>query len=234
MEMSYIAPLMKYANVKTLLIDFDSVICEVESMDVLFSEALANSPDDEREGILLEIKRITDLGMSGEIPFAESLSKRLALLPPRPAPLLRAVAKIKERLSPSFLSNLPYLLKRDCHILSSGFRQLIEPALAETGFPVENIHCNDIELDSSGVISGVDRRNPLAGNNGKPALAKNLGLAREIVMIGDGFTDYQVAEMSQADYFFGYAGVVRREKVLARADEVVESFDEITALLNLK
>jgi len=223
-----------YTNVKTLLIDFDSVICEVESMDVLFSEALASSPAEERERIIAEIQRITDQGMSGEIPFADSLSQRLALLPARPAPLLRAAATIKGRLSASFLSNLPFLLKLDCQILSSGFRQLIEPALVDTGFPIGNIHCNTLELDAGGVIRGVDRRNPLVGNNGKPMIAKTLGLAREIAMIGDGFTDYQVAEMSQADYFFGYAGVVRRESVLAQADEVVESFDEVVALLRLK
>ncbi len=223
-----------YANVKTLLIDFDSVVCEVESMDILFAELLEKSSDDERQAVLAEIQEITDRGMSGQIPFAESLARRLELFPRRPAPFLRAAAKIKERLSPSFLSTLPFLLKLDCHIISSGFRRLIEPALSETGFPSENIHCNELILDKSGAIVGVDRRNPLAGDHGKPKVVQALNLSREIVMIGDGFTDYQVAEFSQADYFFGYAGVVRREAVLARADEVVSSFDDIVTLLRLE
>ncbi len=223
-----------YSNVKTLLIDFDSVICEVEGMDILCADLLENAPEEERLAIMREAEEITNLGMSGELPFAEALSKRLELLPAKPAPLLRTIAQIKERLAPSFLSNLPHLLKLDCHIISSGFRNIIEPALSGTGFPLEKIHCNDLILDASGVIVGVDRRNPLAGNHGKPKIAKSLNLAREIVMIGDGFTDYQVAEFSQAEYFFGYAGVVRRESVLAKADEVVTSFDEVVNLLNLK
>ncbi len=223
-----------YSKVKTLLIDFDSVICEVESMDILFAEMLEHSSESDRRETLQRIHEITNLGMSGEISFSESLSERLKLLPKRPAPFLRAAGKIKERLSASFLANIPLLFKLDCHIISSGFRRLIEPALDGTGFALEKLHCNDLEINKTGVIVGVDRRNPLAGDNGKPKLAKTLALQREIIMIGDGFTDYQVAEMSQADYFFGYAGVVRRESVLAKADEVVTSFDEVVDLLELK
>jgi D-3-phosphoglycerate dehydrogenase len=46
-------------------------------------------------------------------------------------------------------------------------------------------------------------------------------------MIGDGYTDYEVKEAGKANKFYAFVENVRREKIVKKADKVVESFDEI-------
>lgn len=223
----------KYQKIQSAVIDFDSVICSVESMDLLFESLLANSSPADRESTLRWAKEITDRGMSGEIPFSDSLTKRLDLLPKNPAPLAEVAQSLAAKLSASFLENLASWDISRIQVVSSGFRQLVQPALAAHDFPASQIHCNELIVDASGTILGVDKSNPLAGDDGKSAIVNSLKLNREIVMIGDGFTDSQVAASGAANYFFGYTEFVRREAALTNADEILSDFNRLSELVQL-
>ena len=61
-----------------LVLDFDSTIVTVESLDELAAMALEGRPD--RGEVLARIKAITDAGMDGSLPIDRSLAQRLALL----------------------------------------------------------------------------------------------------------------------------------------------------------
>lgn len=224
-------PDLQYAAVQTLLIDFDSVICSIESLDALFEEMLSEEAIMERERILAEVRSITDLGMNGDIPFSESLKRRLGALPERPAPLDRVARLIAGNINPSFVKNLARWNLRHVHVISSGFRQLITPSLLDMGIDADHIHCNSLILTDDGIISGANPQSPLSHENGKTRIVESLDLQRKIVMVGDGFTDWQVAESGAADYFFAFTGYARRENVVSRAQEVVQDFDQITSLL---
>ena len=43
-----------------------------------------------------------------------------------------------------------------------------------------------------------DKSNPMAYRNGKVKAIKSLGLRGEIIIIGDGYTDYEVKKMGAA------------------------------------
>jgi len=202
-------------------------------MDVLLEALLDGSSQAERESALRLADEITNQGMSGAMPFSKSLEQRLAMLPKRPAPLADVARYLSGRLSESFLIGLKHWDIAKIQVVSSGFRQLVEPALAAHNFPGNQIHCNSLTLDSEGIITGVEKSNPLAGNDGKSTVVKSLNLPREIVMIGDGFTDYQVAASGEADYFFGYKEFVSRESVLANATEVMHDFNALSTLVSL-
>ena len=223
----------RYEDVKSVIIDFDSVICGCESMDLLFEELLRGETETSRQSIIAEVQRITRAGMEGEIGFAESLSSRLKLVPPRPFDLQAVVKRIKESLSATFVANYPHWDPSKISVISSGFRQLIGPPLTEIGMPPERIHCNSLVIDENGIIKGVETDSPLCRDRGKVEVAGALALPRKIIMIGDGHTDWQVAESGQADYFFGYAEHVRRESVLERADEILADFDQLANLVDL-
>lgn len=226
-------PRVKYQDVKSVIIDFDSVICGRESMDLLFDELLRDESAASRQSLVAEVQRITSLGMEGEIGFAESLSLRLGLLPRRPVDLPTIVDRIRKSLSASFVANFPSWEPSKISVISSGFRELIGPPLIEIGIPPERIHCNELVIDESGIIRGVKTDNPLCRDGGKVATARSLDLPRKIVMVGDGYTDWQVAESGQADYFFGYAEFVRRKSVLQRADEILTDFSQLANLIDL-
>ena len=63
---------------KPIILDFDSTLCAVESLDALASIVLTVDPDAQAK--VAEIERLTSLGMSGELPLSESLARRLATL----------------------------------------------------------------------------------------------------------------------------------------------------------
>jgi len=61
-----------------IVFDFDSTILRGEMLEIIAETALKNQPD--KKMIINEINHITNLGMSGEIPFEESLSRRLEMI----------------------------------------------------------------------------------------------------------------------------------------------------------
>lgn len=225
---------VKYPRVRTVVLDFDSTICAVESMDILFDVLLHDQSAGERAFIMDEVKRITDRGMTGEISFDESLDLRLELLPRLPVPFDLIVGRIREHIAPSFLRWLGRADLSRVHVISSGFRQLIAPCLTPLGIAPDHIHTNVLELDRKGAILYVNNESPLAHEGGKPKILESLNLEREIVMIGDGYTDFETADFGAANWFFGYAEFARRERVLAQADEVLQSFDELDALIDIR
>ncbi|MFQ5607683.1 MAG: haloacid dehalogenase-like hydrolase [Candidatus Zixiibacteriota bacterium] len=222
-----------YPRARSVLLDFDSVICARESMDILFEYLLEGSPEEARRAILDEVTRITVAGMNGEIPFSEALRRRLAALPGKPVNFSEIAVSVRACLADTFLRHAPDWNWENIHIVSSGFRQIIQPALSRINVPLDHIHCNDLTVSADGVITGVDPSNPLAGDDGKTRIVRSLQLPREIVMVGDGYTDLQVAQSGEADYFFACVEFVRREPVIEQAAELIEDFAHLTKLLRL-
>ena len=61
----------------TVIFDFDSTIIKLESLEVILKNKLEDCPEK-----MVQIKNLTDKGMSGEINFHESISQRLAIAAP--------------------------------------------------------------------------------------------------------------------------------------------------------
>ena len=72
----------------------------------------------------------------------------------------------------------------------------------------------------------------MAHNNGKINVVKNLNLNGKIVVIGDGYTDYEIKKYGYADIFIAYTEHVDRKKVSKSADYITNSFDQAIKYLN--
>ena len=212
---------------KFFIIDFDSTFTKVEGLDELARIALAGTPN--QESIVAEIKKLTDLGMSGELSFSEALSKRLALLSANKSHIDTLVTFLKENISTSFARNGVFfeLCADQIIILSSGFKDFIVPVATALGVKEENIYANTFTFDTEGNITGADTFNVLAGNGGKVKLVKSLKLNGEVHVIGDGFTDYEIRANGLADVFYAFTENVKRPNVMEKSDHVVKSLDEI-------
>jgi D-3-phosphoglycerate dehydrogenase len=218
---------------KYFIIDFDSTFTKVEGLDELAKIALAGSPN--QESTVAEIKRLTDLGMAGELSFEEALSKRLALLQANKGHIETLVKFLKTKISDSFARNSVFfeLCADQIIILSSGFKDFIIPVATDLGVKEENIYANTFTFDDEGNITGADTTNVLAGNGGKVKLVKSLNLDGEIHVIGDGFTDYEIRANGIAEVFYAFVENVKRPNVMEKADYVVKSLDEILWLNHL-
>ncbi|KUG06941.1 phosphoglycerate dehydrogenase [Solirubrum puertoriconensis] len=210
-----------------IVIDFDSTFTQVEALDELADIALRGRP--EREQVVAQIKALTDGGMDGSVSFSESLRRRIELLPARHEHLHELVQHLHTKVTESIRRNQAFFQQHAdrVYIVSSGFREFIEPVVAEFGIPPEQVLANTFTFDAEGRITGFDPNNPLSQDGGKIRQLHLLGLDdAPVYVLGDGITDYQIREAGLAARFYAFTENVARPAVVAQADEVVPSFDE--------
>ena len=212
---------------KYFIIDFDSTFTKVEALDILCEISLKGS--DRKAAALQKIQEITDLGMLGEISFRESLEQRISALEANKRHLPELVARLSELVSESFKRNREMLkgYSNRIIILSNGFRDFIVPIVEKFGILPENVFANEFIYDEEDNIVGFNKENLLSANNGKPKLIESLGLTGEIHVIGDGYNDYEIKAAGLAKEFYAFTENVSRDKVVAMADHIAPSLDEI-------
>jgi len=211
---------------KNFIIDFDSTFTKVEGLDELAKISLADQNNVDQ--ITAQIKAITDQGMTGEISFRQSLEKRLDLLKANRNHINKLIDFLKDKVSVSVIRNKIFLetYADDIFIVSSGFREFIEPIVIEYGIKPENVYANEFIFDEEGNVIGFDASNPLSKNNGKVKLMSELNLKGDIYVIGDGYTDYEIKKAGFANKFYAFTENVSRDSVIQKADHITPSLDE--------
>ncbi|MFS4418339.1 phosphoglycerate dehydrogenase [Maribacter sp. 2307ULW6-5] len=211
---------------RKFVFDFDSTLTSVEALDVLAEMTLEGRP--ERDAVVRKIQEITNLGIDGEISFTESLERRLKLLHANKKDLYALIGVLKEKISKSIESNKAFFKEyaEDIYVISCGFKEFIDPIVADYNIPSERVFANTFEFDEAGNIIGFDANNVLSKHNGKIACLKQMDLDGEVQVIGDGYSDYVMREAGIADKFFAYTENVHRDKAAANADHIAPNLDE--------
>lgn len=214
-----------------LIIDFDSTFVTVESLDELAHIVLKDNPESAQR--LETIRAITRAGMEGSIPFDESLSKRLKLLNINQKVIHAATIVLAKKVTPSFKRNKQFLMENAQNILiiSGGFYEMIIPIVSEYGILEDQVFANKFVYKGTSRIAQVDSQNIMAQSGEKVAQANALGLAGEIHVIGDGYTDYQIKSEGPAKKFFAFIENIRRNSVCEVADVVLSNIDDYIKFL---
>ncbi|MDB4010697.1 phosphoglycerate dehydrogenase [Polaribacter sp.] len=211
---------------RNYIFDFDSTLTKVEALDILAEITLANNP--RKDAVIQEIIDITNLGIDGEISFTTSLEKRIQLLKANKADLNPLIEALKKQVSKSIESNKAFFeaYANDIYVISCGFKEFIDPIVAEYNIPTERVFANTFEFAADGEIIGFDATNPLSQHNGKIKCLKGMNLSGEVQVIGDGYSDYVTREAGVADTFFAYTENVTRVKTTENADYIAPNLDE--------
>ncbi|MCB9898623.1 MAG: HAD-IB family phosphatase [Planctomycetes bacterium] len=205
-----------------IVFDCDSTLSRIEGI-----ELLAAARPEARD----EIARLTDAAMAGEIALQDVYARRLELLMPKQREISAVAAAYVEHAVPKGreLVNVLHALGKEVRVVSGGLRLAVQPFALWLGVRDERCHAVQVRFDRFGNYLDHDRDSPLTRSGGKLELLRSLPPMRT-VLIGDGMTD---AETRPAiDTFICYAGVVRREAVVALADETVD-VPHLAALLPL-
>ena len=212
---------------KIYIIDFDSTLVTLESLDELARIALAGRPDIDQ--IMAQIENITNQGMSGEIGYDESLDCRLKLFSADRQHIIQLTEILKANISPSLISNIEWFRQsaNSIYIVSGGFEDYIAPVIhgLGLGLPDDRIFANRLTYDDSGNITGYDQSGLLWKPLGKVRQVEALGLSgKQVIMIGDGHTDFEVKANGAADEFWAFTETVSRPQATKDADRVINSF----------
>ena len=211
---------------RTYVFDFDSTLTQVEALDVLAEMTLQDKSN--KDDILQKIQDITKLGIDGDISFTESLEQRIQLLEAKKADLKPLIASLSQKISKSIEENKDFFHSHanDIYVISCGFKEFIDPIVAEYNIPSERVYANTFKFDENETIVGFDETNVLSSHNGKIECLKSLNLGGEVQVIGDGYSDYVMREAGIADKFFAYTENVHREKAAVNADHVTPNLNE--------
>jgi len=206
-----------------VVLDVDSTLAGIEGVDWL---AALRGPA--AEALSAEL---TDKAMRGVIPLEEIYGQRLSSVRPTRAEVEALSRVYVERMAPMARETVACLRKEGVHmtIASGGFLQAILPLAAELGFDAGQVHAVRLHFDDRGEYTGFDESSLLARQYGKRETIARLGLTAPVLAVGDGITDSEIREV--ADAFAVYTGFIRRESVIAKADHVLESFDQLRELV---
>ena len=206
-------------------------------MEELAKISLASHPDRRYRTYL--IAELTERAMKGEIDFAAALSRRLELLRARRAHIDELVARLRRKITPSFVRSFTahgdFWSRQRLFIVSGGFRECIVPVAAQFGIAEDRVYANQFMMDDRDMIVGCNKRNPLAQAGGKAEvvrLIKERTGPMPAVIIGDGWTDYEVRKRGAADRFFVFTENVRRPAVVALADAEAAQAEDIIPLMH--
>ncbi len=221
------------ATRRKFVFDFDSTLTRVEALDVLAELTLKGKSN--KDEIIAEIQRITNLGIDGDISFTNSLESRIKLLDAHKNDLEHLVSELRQKISKSIASNKDFFERYadDIYVISCGFKEFIDPIVKEYNIPSDRVYANTFKFDVAGNIVGFDEDNVLSQHNGKIQCLKDMNLEGEVQVIGDGYSDYVMREAGIADKFFAYTENVHRDKAADNADHVTPNLDEFLYLNDL-
>ncbi len=207
----------------SFIFDFDSTLVSVESLDELLAMSLREQFDEvSAEPILKDIQTITDAGMNGEIDFRTSLQRRLKKARVHKRHLQKYAEQVCATITPGIKEVLTDIRECGCpiFIVSGGLADCILPAAKTLSIPNSSVFCNEPLFDVSGTVSGV-KEGLLLENDGKTRCIEKLRtqgrLPGDVVMIGDGMSDWHPYEQHIADRFIGIGFHRRRPQVESRA-----------------
>ncbi len=212
---------------KHLVCDFDSTLVSIETLDELAKYIMHKTHYN--AACAQKIEEITELGMQGKISFAQSLTMRLGLMQLHRNDVAEFADHVKNAVTVSVDMHKKYIEKnRDyMYVVSGGFRELIVPVAVHMGFREDHIFGNTFVYDVSGHVTGFDAQNILTGTCGKAKQITQLRLDGRVIMVGDGWTDYEVKQEGVADYFVAFVEHVARENVMKHADCVAHHFEDV-------
>ncbi len=210
----------------SLILDFDSTIINTESLDCL-SKIVLNKTDIDTK-IQKKINQITNKGMNGEITFENSLNQRLSLLKINKNHIKALSLEVSKNFDDTFINNLVFFesIIDNVYIVSSGFKEVIEFAFKSISNKSWNIFANDLDYRNNHLVN-INKNNPLSKNLGKVKLIKSMNLSGNVIIVGDGYTDYEIRKHNQAHIFLCYIGNINRKKVSKCADVLCYDFNQV-------
>ena len=207
----------------SVVLDVDSTLSGIEGIDWL---AGLRGPE-----MAARIADLTDRAMRGEITLDAVYGERLKMIAPTRREIDALGARYVEAIAPGAAASTAKLRGAGVAIalVSGGLREAIVPLARAVGADGRSLRAVSIRFDARGDYAGFDERSPLATQQGKAQVVRELALGAPVLGVGDGATD--LAAKPSLAAFAAYTGFVRREPVVRDADFTIESFAQLEALV---
>ena len=206
---AFVAPDLTLDRVRVVAMDMDSTLITIECIDEIA----------DRVGIKREVAAITAAAMRGEIDFAESLTRRVALLGGLSVTELERVYDERLALSPGAERMLAGFRASGARTLlvSGGFTFFTDRLAARLGF--DETAANTLEVDGAGQLTGrvippiVDGK--VKAERLSAMRTRLVGEHGVAVAIGDGANDVPMLQVADISVAYHAKPVVRAQATYA-------------------
>lgn len=214
---------MSAGGYASVVLDVDSTLCGIEGIDWL---AARRGP-----AAGARIAELTDRAMNGDLALDAVYGERLGAVRPSRDDLAALAAAYESALAPGAEVAITRMRAagRRIVLVSGGIRNAILPVARRLGIDETDVHAVNVLVDDAGEYETYDAHSPMTTAEGKRSVVAALALPRRLAAVGDGATDLAIRPV--ADAFIAFTGYVRREPVVAGADAVVDSFDQLVELV---
>lgn len=208
---------------KSVILDVDSTLSNVEGIDWLAAlrghEVEAWSAD------------LTARAMSGALSIEAVYGERMKTVKPTRSEIHELSKVYLDRIEPNARATLAEFREHgvDVVMVSGGLRESILPLASTLGVPDARVFAVSVFFGMDGEYAGFEEGSPFTRQNGKCTAVSGMGLKGPVLAVGDGVTDSEMRPV--VDGFAAFTGFMRREAVIARADYVIENFEQLRKLV---
>lgn len=219
-DATFIAADRTLADFKLVAMDMDSTLITIECIDEIA----------DMQGLKAQVSAITEAAMRGELDFAASLTRRVALLEGLDATALERVYDERLRLSPGAEAMLAGVQAAGLKTLlvSGGFTFFTERLQQRLG--LDYAHANVLEVREGkltgkvvgGIVDALEKKRTVE------RVCAELGIApQQAIVMGDGANDLQMMGIAGLSVAFRAKPVVRAQASVAL------NFSGLDALLTI-
>jgi phosphoserine phosphatase len=207
-DASFVDAGLALADFRLVAMDMDSTLITIECIDEIA----------DMQGLKPQVSAITEAAMRGELDFAESLERRVALLAGLPVEALQRVYEERLRISPGGEAMLQAVQAAGLKTLlvSGGFSFFTERLKTRLG--LDYVHANVLEAEG-GVLTGrvvggiVDAEEKMRTVQ---RVCAELGIdTRQAIVMGDGANDLRMMGIAGLSVAFRAKPVVRAQADVA-------------------
>ena len=199
--------------IKNIIFDCDSTITQVEGIDLLA----------DKNNVWEEVSAITRRSMEHSSLTIDIFEERLDLVQP-------TLEQVQD-LGDLYIANLSRDVKeviellqdagRNIFIVTGGLQPAVNYLARYLNIDYKNVYSVEVYFNQQGEYTGFDKSSPLVAKGGKRHISEKITEDfGKSVLIGDGTNDMEAAEA--VEFFIGYGGAVKREKVMNSSDIYVE------------
>jgi phosphoserine phosphatase len=208
LDATYSIGIHKMSEFKLVAMDMDSTLITIECIDEIAG----------MQGLKKQVSEITEAAMRGELDFAESLKRRVALLEGLEASALERVYEERLELSPGAEQMLRAVRQAGLKTLlvSGGFTYFTERLKARLG--LDYTHANELEIVDGrltgrvvgGIVDAEEKQRTVE------RVCAELGIApSQAIVMGDGANDLKMMAISGMSVAFRAKPVVREQANVA-------------------
>ncbi|NGZ84645.1 phosphoserine phosphatase SerB [Duganella aceris] len=204
LDATYSIGMHKMSEFKLVAMDMDSTLITIECIDEIA----------DMQGLKKQVSEITEAAMRGELDFAESLKRRVALLEGLDASALERVYEERLRLSPGAETMLAAVKKAGLKTLlvSGGFTYFTSRLKERLG--LDYTHANELEI-VDGKLTGKVVGNIVDADEKMRTVERvcdELGIMpSQAIVMGDGANDLKMMSISGMSVAFRAKPVVREQ-----------------------